>query len=185
MSQDFGTLGRLVVSLEANLVQFEAGLNKAEYQMQQFGERMDTLASKAGSALKGLAATAAAAFTFDAIVSGVEKAITAAAELEKMSQKAGVSVEALSGLKSAAKLSGTALEDVVGSLQKLDKAMIEAESGSQKQAATKVLRRVQACSGVHACPMLVPIIAFRIQPHLFFLACSQRFRLKSVDAINP
>ncbi len=136
MSQDFGTLGRLVVSLEANLVQFEAGLNKAEYQMQQFGERMDTLTSKAGSALKGLAATAVAAFTFDAIVSGVEKAIAAAAELEQMSQKAGVSVEALSGLKSAAKLSGTALEEVVSSLQKLDKAMIEAESGSQKQAST-------------------------------------------------
>lgn len=134
--QDFGTLGRLVVSLEANMASFEAGLNKAEYQMQQFGQRIDTLTAGATKALLGLAATAAAAFSFDAIVGGVEKAIGAAAELEKMSQKAGVSAEALSGLKSVGKLTGTALEEIVGSLQKLDKAMIQAESGSQKQAAT-------------------------------------------------
>ncbi|MCX7177199.1 MAG: hypothetical protein NTX56_00020, partial [Proteobacteria bacterium] len=136
MSQDFGTLGRLVVSLEANMAQFEAGLNKAEYQMQQFGRRVDSLAAGASKALLGLAATAAAAFSFDAVLGGINNAITAAAELEKMSQKAGVSAEALSGLKAAGKLTGTALEEIVGSLQKLDKAMIQAESGSQKQVAT-------------------------------------------------
>ena len=136
MSQDFGTLGRLVVSLEANMASFEAGLNKAEYQMQQFSSRIDTLTAGASKALLGLAATAAAAFSFDAIVGGVEKAISAAAELEKMSQKAGISAEALSGLKSVGKLTGASLEEIVGSLQKLDKAMIQAESGSQKQAAT-------------------------------------------------
>jgi lambda family phage tail tape measure protein len=42
-------------------------------------------------------------------------------------------VEALSGLKSAAKLSGTSLEEVGGGLQKLSKAMFEAAGGSQKQ----------------------------------------------------
>ena len=50
-----------------------------------------------------------------------------------MAKKTGATVEALSGLKSAAKLSGTNLEEVGGGLQKLSKAMFEAAGGSQKQ----------------------------------------------------
>ena len=128
------TLASLVVSLEANVARFESDLNKAEFMAKKAMDTITNVSEAAMKAVKGAVAGLAAAYTFDAFADGIKGAIESAAELDHMAQKTGASVEALSGLKSAAKLSGTSLEEVGVGLQKLAKSMYEAAGGSQKQA---------------------------------------------------
>ena len=127
------TLASLVVSLEANVARFEADLNKAEFMAKKAMDTIGNVSETAMKAVKGAVMAMAAAYTFDAFADGIKGAIASAGELDQMAKKTGATVEALSGLKSAAKLSGTSLEEVGGGLQKLSKAMFEAAGGSQKQ----------------------------------------------------
>ena len=127
------TLASLVVSLEANVARFESDLNKAEFMAKKAMDSIGNVSDTAMKAVKGAVMAMAAAYTFDAFADGIKGAIASAAELDHMAKKTGATVEALSGLKSAAKLSGTSLDEVGGGLQKLSKAMFEAAGGSQKQ----------------------------------------------------
>jgi lambda family phage tail tape measure protein len=127
------TLASLVVSLEANVARFESDLNKAEFMAKKAMESIGNVSDTAMKAVKGAVMAVAAAYTFDVFAEGIKGAIASAAELDHMAKKTGATVEALSGLKSAAKLSGTGLDEVGGGLQKLSKAMFEAAGGSQKQ----------------------------------------------------
>jgi lambda family phage tail tape measure protein len=127
------TLASLVVSLEANVARFESDLNKAEFMAKKAMDTISNVSETAMKAVKGAVMAMAAAYTFDAFADGIKGAIALAGELDQMAKKTGATVEALSGLKSAAKLSGTSLEEVGGGLQKLSKAMFEAAGGSQKQ----------------------------------------------------
>ena len=127
------TLASLVVSLEANVARFESDLNKAEFMAKKAMDTISNVSESAMGAVKGAVAAMAAAYTFDAFAEGIKGAVASAAEPDHMAKKTGATVEALSGLKSAAKLSGTGLEEVGGGLQKLSKAMFEAAGGSQKQ----------------------------------------------------
>lgn len=127
------TLASLVVSLEANVARFESDLNKAEFMAKKAMDTISNVSETAMKAVKGAVMAMAAAYTFDAFADGIKGAIASAGELDQMAKKTGATVEALSGLKSAAKLSGTSLEEVGGGLQKLSKAMFEAAGGSQKQ----------------------------------------------------
>jgi hypothetical protein len=76
-----------------------------------------------------------------------ESAITAAAEMYKLSERTGVAVNSLSGLRAAAKLSGTDMNDVATGLQKLSKSMVEAQSGTGKAADTFRALGVSATDG--------------------------------------
>ncbi|MGV0986039.1 MAG: phage tail tape measure C-terminal domain-containing protein [Limnohabitans sp.] len=127
------TLASLVVSLEANVARFESDLNKAEFMAKKAMDTIGNVSETAMKTVKGAVVAMAAAYTFDAFADGIKGAIASAGELDQMAKKTGATVEALSGLKSAAKLSGTSLEEVGGGLQKLSKAMFEAAGGSQKQ----------------------------------------------------
>jgi lambda family phage tail tape measure protein len=127
------TLASLVVSLEANVARFESDLNKAEFMAKKAMDTISNVSETAMKAVKGAVMAMAAAYTYDAFADGIKGAIASAGELDQMAKKTGATVEALSGLKSAAKLSGTSLEEVGGGLQKLSKAMFEAAGGSQKQ----------------------------------------------------
>lgn len=127
------TLASLVVSLEANVARFESDLNKAEFMAKKAMDTIGNVSETAMKAVKGAVMAMAAAYTFEAFADGIKGAIASAGELDQMAKKTGATVEALSGLKSAAKLSGTSLEEVGGGLQKLSKAMFEAAGGSQKQ----------------------------------------------------
>ena len=127
------TLASLVVSLEANVARFESDLNKAEFMAKKAMDTIGNVSETAMKTVKGAVMAMAAAYTFDAFADGIKGAIASAGELDQMAKKTGATVEALSGLKSAAKLSGTSLEEVGGGLQKLSKAMFEAAGGSQKQ----------------------------------------------------
>ncbi|PIT81920.1 phage tail tape measure C-terminal domain-containing protein [Limnohabitans sp. 15K] len=122
-----------LASLVVNVARFESDLNKAEFMAKKAMDTIGNVSETAMKAVKGAVMAMAAAYTFDAFADGIKGAIASAGELDQMAKKTGATVEALSGLKSAAKLSGTSLEEVGGGLQKLSKAMFEAAGGSQKQ----------------------------------------------------
>ena len=118
-----GSLGALVVSLTAETAQFTAALDKASYTAQKnFGN----IASFAKNAAGGLAALYGA----QSIVGFVKSQIDAADATGKMAQKVGVSVEELSKLQYAAKLSDVSNEQLQTGLVKLSKGMVEAANGS-------------------------------------------------------
>lgn len=128
------TLASLVVSLEANIARFESDLTKAEFMARKAMDTIKNVSEAAMEAVKEAAVAMAAAYTFDAFADGIKGAIEAAGEFDQMAKKTGATVQALSGLQAAARLSGTSLEEVGGGLQKLSKAMFEAAGGAQKQA---------------------------------------------------
>jgi hypothetical protein len=82
----------------------------------------------AKNALIGLAG----AFSIGALTDMVAQTIEATAQLEKFSEKTGASVEALSALRSAAKITGTDFESVTTGIGKLDQAIVNAAQGTGK-----------------------------------------------------
>lgn len=128
-------LASLVVSLEANILKFEADLATAEGRAKAFASNLEGMADKAMTSIKGLAAGFAAAYTFDAFRGGIEGAIKAADELKNLSEKSGVTVEALSKIKGVAALSGTSIDEVATGLQKMSLKMYESATGSAPQTA--------------------------------------------------
>jgi hypothetical protein len=85
-------------------------------------------------AIAGIGAIGGAG-AFAAVTARISSAIDLADQLNKASQKAGVTVEALSALNYAAKLSDVSTEGLVGGLEKLSRTMSQAASGSKAQVA--------------------------------------------------
>lgn len=123
-------IGALHVSLGIDSAQFSAGLAKAQKGLGNFG----ALAGRTFAAVAAGATLAAGALGI-----AVKGAIDHADALSKASQKAGVTVEALSRLEYAAKLSDVSLEQLTGGLQKLSKGMADAAGGKGPAAAFKAL----------------------------------------------
>jgi hypothetical protein len=115
------SLGTLLIELKAETAAFSSALDKAAQLSVNKSEDMKKAFSAAGVAISGALASAGGA-----IVEMVSHAAEAADHLVKLSQSAGVSVEALSSLGYAAKLSDIDLEALGGSLEKLSKHMFEA-----------------------------------------------------------
>lgn len=124
-------LGELVVSLSANTAKFTEGMNKAEYQSQKAFDNMKKSAVAYGAAIGTVAVAAVTAFAFS-----VKKAVDAADEMSKASQKVGVTTEALSQLKYAADLSGVSFEGLQNGLKKLSVNLYEASNGTITQVET-------------------------------------------------
>jgi lambda family phage tail tape measure protein len=95
------------------------------------GENLQRKFAKVGNALK-LFAIGEGASLFGEWIKG---ALDTGVQLDHISQKTGVSVEALGHLKGAAEIGGTSLEDLGSGLEKFDKAIIQAQSGTSRQAA--------------------------------------------------
>lgn len=102
------SIGDLVVNLTADSTKMNSALASAEKGLMAFGTAV--------AAAAGLAVT---------------RFLQVGSALDDMSQRTGVSVEALSGLGYVAKLSDTNLESLQGSLIKMSKVLAEAQSGSQ------------------------------------------------------
>lgn len=120
-------IGALHVSLGLDSAQFSAGLKNAQSALGKFG----TIAARGFAALAAGATLAAGALGV-----AVKGAIDHADALSKSAQKAGVTVEALSRLEYAAKLSDISLEGLTGGLQKLGKSMADAVATPTSTAAT-------------------------------------------------
>jgi len=125
-------IGSLRVALGLDSAQFTTGLAKAKGEIGGFSN-----AAKIGFAAVGAAALAAGA----ALGVAVKRSLDHADALGKAAQKAGVSVEALSRLEYAARLSDVSMEGLTGSLTKLGKAMVDAtvDKGGQAAIAFKAL----------------------------------------------
>lgn len=119
-------IGSLRVALGLDSAQFTAGLAKARGEIGGFSN-----SAKIGFAAVGAAASAAGT----ALGFAVKKSLDHADALGKAAQKAGTSVEALSRLEYAARLSDVSMEGLTGSLTKLGKAMVDASVDKGGQAA--------------------------------------------------
>jgi lambda family phage tail tape measure protein len=125
-------LGSVVVELSANLAKFQSDMGRAA---QIAEDRMKQIDKAVGLVKNGLGAIGlgfALGATLDKVKEKIEGAIASAAGLQQLSERTGAAVESLSGLAAVAKLSGTDVESLAGGLQKLSKAVVDAQNGGAK-----------------------------------------------------
>lgn len=118
-------LAELVVALTADASKYKEGLNTAQSQLKDFQKYVT-------GAVGDIAAAFGVVLTVDKLIEFTEQTIEAAAALEHLSQETGASVEALSQLQGAAKISG--IDDLGLSLARLSKAQGEVATGNEKVA---------------------------------------------------
>jgi uncharacterized protein YjbJ (UPF0337 family) len=121
-------LGSMVLELSANVARFQSDMGKAAHIAEQTAEKMT-------NTFKNVAGALGLAFSTDAIVEFGKHAIDVADELNKMAQKVGISVEALSALRVQANLSNVATDQLQGGLSKLAKTAADAAGGGKQSAA--------------------------------------------------
>jgi len=124
------TIGKLAVQITADTSDFDAGLKSAEKSTSDFNARMDGLASNLKT-IAPLAIAAGAAFA----VNMVRGLADSADKLDELSQRIGVSVEDLTRLQWAAKMSGASSETLTASLQKLSINMANSKDPANESAA--------------------------------------------------
>ncbi len=131
------SLGVLTVDLIAKVGGFTRGMTQAEREADKRAAAIERRLKKMGDGIgKGLRAAAAVAVAaLGAIGVGVKQAIDAADDLSKLSQRTGVSVEALSRLEVAASQSDTSLESLQKGIVNLGRAQLEARKGTEEQVA--------------------------------------------------
>lgn len=124
-------LSSLVVDLQVESAALRKGLDDANKKLEAFGAKVDKVA-------KGVALAFGAKLAKDAalaLAGFVQHGAEVADQMGKMAQSTGVSVEALSGLSYAAKLSDVSTEDLGTSLSHLNKNLAAAAGGGKEQSA--------------------------------------------------
>jgi hypothetical protein len=117
--------GSIVIDLLLKSGSFETDTKRAQKELEKLKREAADIGKVVGLAFAG-AIAATAAF--------VKQSIDAADEMSKAAQSAGVTVEALSGLKYAADLAGVSFEGLQTGLKKLNTNIFEANQGSKSQA---------------------------------------------------
>ena len=128
-------LGSLVVEVAANVARFQSDMGKIAQIAENRAKQIDNALNIVGNSLKALGAAAVVGLTFEKMRSQVQGAIDSAAGLKDLAERTGGTVEKLSGLAGIAKLSGTETDVLAGGIQKLAKAMTEAQNGGKTQIA--------------------------------------------------
>lgn len=129
-------LGRLVASVVLDTAEFTGGTEKAKYQAAQMAGEIDRgmrdLERNIKGTMGGIAAAVAAGFSVAAFKSAFDGYTEGAAKLLDLAGKAGTTVEKMSAMTTAAKLSGTAIDEVAAAMEKLAKGVVNAgkETGS-------------------------------------------------------
>jgi hypothetical protein len=131
------TIGALRIELGMDAATFDAGVKKAEAAMDRLGASM----AKAGDFLRSHAAAIGTAFGVMGVAMGmgIKSAVDRADELDELAQKLGITVEALSGLEYATKLSGVPLETLGQGVTKLSLALQGIAQGDVLSAAARGL----------------------------------------------
>jgi hypothetical protein len=139
------TLATLVVSLHADVAGFQRDLGRAAHISEREWRKVSKSAAEVGKQIAAVGAIAGAALGKMA-----KDAIDSADQFSKMSQRIGISVESLSGLAHAAKLSDVSLESLSTSLRQLSKNMLDtqANTGEAKQAFAALGISVESTKGV-------------------------------------
>lgn len=138
-------LENLVVSLEANLKQYEKELARAqkvtvsqlravEREAQRSTASLEKRFGAMGVSIRGALAGALAGLSVAAVTAVLRSAIDHMDELSKASQKIGIPVEELSKLEYAGKLADVALNDLQTSMAKFSKSLAEIQGGTKNSA---------------------------------------------------
>lgn len=128
-------LATLTVRLEAEISQYQTKLNIATKQIQKFQEdTKDSLDAFKDAFVEAFEIGAVYEFA-KGVAEFAAQTIESVASLEKLSQSAGVSVEALSSLRLAAAASGVTQDELATSFKKLNVALSDANDPSTKAAA--------------------------------------------------
>jgi len=137
-----GQLGELVIEISGNIARFTEATTKAQYQSQKMGESIGKSVTgiqghfdKMSMVVTRVTGLLAAIGGAGAFVGFIKSSIDAADNLNKMSQKIGVSVEDLSALKYAGDLADVSIEQLGIGLKQLNKNIMEAGTGSKEQTA--------------------------------------------------
>jgi hypothetical protein len=117
-------LGKLVVTMSANITEFQSAMSKAAYTADSKMKAISNAAKVAGGII-GTALVAGAA----GLANEMRKMINSMDELGKTAQKVGMTTESLSSFRYAAELSGLSAESLSQSLIKLNKAAAEGNKG--------------------------------------------------------
>lgn len=110
-----GAIANLSVKLSANINAFSSGMQKAIKPLKEFGSQVLSLGGMVNPMVGAFAGLAGAAGV-GALVKGQMDAIDSTA---KLSDRLGISTEALTGLEHAAGLSGVSTETLTGGLEKM------------------------------------------------------------------
>ena len=118
-------VGELLVDVLARTSGLQKGLKKGQQSMQQFKK-------VAGNIAAGIAA----AFSINALRNMINDFAELGDMFDKMSQRTGVSVEALSGLKFAAEQSGASIETLEIGIRNMQRVLLDVQQGSSTAATT-------------------------------------------------
>lgn len=121
-------VGTLLINLEANVARLQSDMERSRRVVEDAMGRMSAGVDAFKSRLLG-------AMTVGAFTALIKGTIDAADHLGKLSQRTGLTVETLAGLKHAADLSDVSFEGLAGSLKKLAIFQVEATTGSKENAA--------------------------------------------------
>jgi len=116
-------LGKLDIIIAADTAQIRKDMNTAVGIMQSGTKVMENVAKTAAATLGGY-------FAFDMFKAKIQQTLDFADNLSKLSQKTGISTDALYSLNAAAKLSDVEFESLSGSLSKFNKNIGAASEGS-------------------------------------------------------
>lgn len=133
---------RELIKTENQLKHFESQLKSTTSTSEQFAQRMKEVGDKLKSAGEKMSSvgkslstklTAPILGATTALVGIVKKTAEAGDEIQKMSQRTGLSATALSELKHAAELSGTSLDGIENSVRRMQKSILDLERGLSTQ----------------------------------------------------
>ncbi|NBT82649.1 MAG: hypothetical protein EBT56_13730 [Betaproteobacteria bacterium] len=140
-----GSLGNLVVSLEANMARFNQDMQAAVGVVERSTAKMSEAVSKLREGFETLAKAAGLAMTLDAVVGKVQDMISAGAGFADLSIRTGIAVETLSRFDKVAKLSGTSIEEV---------AETSSVQGIEPEVVTRLMSELAGKSGDRVLPFL-------------------------------
>lgn len=136
--------GLISIDIEARLAKLEEGVGRANKNLDGFGKKVDSVASRAKIAFAGMAAGLVAGFSVTALI-GMTKNIVANAEaLQDLSDATGSTVESLSRLNNITQIGGGNFEEIKGALERLAAGMAGVEEGGSKTAAALRFLNIQA-----------------------------------------
>ncbi len=121
-------LGSMVIQLAANTAQLQSDLGRAAHMAQDYADKTTKIFAT-------VAGVFGVGFGVDAFKEFIGGAIEAQDQALKLSQKVGISTEAIAGLASAANKAGVDTESFQTAMVKLSKSVADAANGGKQSAA--------------------------------------------------
>lgn len=124
-------LATLSIDLEARLANLQAGFDKASRLAEKSANDIEAKFNKTAAAAAGIGAAIAGAFSVGALVQYFRTATDGLDRLNDLKDATGATIENISALEDVALRTGTSFESMASSLVKFNKALTEANTGSE------------------------------------------------------